>query len=146
MYSFPLEGNLILSQMQAWARQRTSIYAHDSLNGYLISAVLAFLTIDSGGCIINRSMTTRDIFRIFMNFLGTSKQMKVYFEKILTNVYYIEAYLYSCSKFKVMGQGFGDSADEEAYSHQRGLSTYCTKTIDVSYHKYTSVHTTHQFM
>jgi hypothetical protein len=107
--------------MQAWARQRTSIYAHDSLNGYLISAVLAFLTIDSGGHIINRSMATRDIFRIFMKFLGTSKQMKVYFQKILTNVYYIEAYLFSCSKFEVMGQGFGDSANEETYGHQRGL-------------------------
>jgi U3 small nucleolar RNA-associated protein 22 len=72
--------------MQAWERQRTSIYAHDSLNGYLISVVLVFLTIDSGGSIINRSMTTRDIFRIFMNFLGTSKQLKVYFEETFTNV------------------------------------------------------------
>ncbi|KAK3150553.1 hypothetical protein QOZ80_3AG0234690 [Eleusine coracana subsp. coracana] len=59
--------------LKVWARQRTSIYTHDGLNGYLISAVLTFLTIDSGGSIIKRSMTTRDIFRVFMNFLANSK-------------------------------------------------------------------------
>uniref|UniRef100_A0A0D9XX81 Nucleolar protein 6 n=1 Tax=Leersia perrieri TaxID=77586 RepID=A0A0D9XX81_9ORYZ len=56
-----------------WARQRTSIYAHDCLNGYLISAILVFLTVDSGGNLINRSMTTRQIFRVVMKFLATSK-------------------------------------------------------------------------
>jgi len=80
MCSLPLEGNLIvLVQMQVWARQRTSIYTHDCLNGYLISAILVFLTVDSGGSIITKSMTTRQIFRVVMNFLGTSKQQKVDF-------------------------------------------------------------------
>ncbi|TVU50990.1 hypothetical protein EJB05_02390 [Eragrostis curvula] len=59
--------------LKVWARQRTSIYAHDGLNGHLISAILTFLAIDSGGSIINRSMTTRQIFRVFMNFLANSK-------------------------------------------------------------------------
>ncbi|TVU51043.1 hypothetical protein EJB05_02447 [Eragrostis curvula] len=59
--------------LKVWACQRTSIYAHDGLNGYLISAILTFLAIDSGGSIINRSMTTRQIFRVFMSFLANSK-------------------------------------------------------------------------
>ncbi|PNT65398.1 hypothetical protein BRADI_4g41717v3 [Brachypodium distachyon] len=66
-----LQEALVL--LKVWARQRTSIYTHDCLNGYLISAVLVFLTMDSGGSIINRSMTTRQIFRVAINFFATSK-------------------------------------------------------------------------
>ncbi|XP_062202451.1 uncharacterized protein LOC133904855 isoform X2 [Phragmites australis] len=66
-----LQEALVL--LKVWARQRTSICTHDCLNGYLISAILVFLSVDSGGSIINRSMTTRQIFRVVMNFLATSK-------------------------------------------------------------------------
>ncbi|XP_066359298.1 uncharacterized protein [Miscanthus floridulus] len=66
-----LQEALVL--VKVWARQRTSIYTHDCLNGYLISAILVFLTVDSGGSMIIRSMTTRQIFRVLMNFLATSK-------------------------------------------------------------------------
>ncbi|KAM3273556.1 hypothetical protein ACQJBY_043026 [Aegilops geniculata] len=66
-----LQEALVL--LKVWARQRTSIYSHDCLNGYLISAILVFLTLDSGGSIINRSMTTRQIFRVAINFFATSK-------------------------------------------------------------------------
>ncbi|XP_052139184.1 uncharacterized protein LOC127757657 [Oryza glaberrima] len=66
-----LQEALVL--LKVWARQRTSIYTHDCLNGYLISAILVFLTVDSAGSMINRSMTTRQIFRIVMKFLATSK-------------------------------------------------------------------------
>ncbi|KAG2615039.1 hypothetical protein PVAP13_3NG027500 [Panicum virgatum] len=66
-----LQEALVL--VKVWARQRTSIYTHDCLNGYLISAILVFLTVDCGGSIITKSMTTRQIFRVVMNFLATSK-------------------------------------------------------------------------
>ncbi|CAM0950126.1 unnamed protein product [Alopecurus aequalis] len=66
-----LQEALVL--LKVWARQRTSIYAHDCLNGYLISAILVFLTMDSGGSIINRSLTSRQIFRVAINFFATSK-------------------------------------------------------------------------
>ncbi|KAJ1264900.1 hypothetical protein BS78_08G037300 [Paspalum vaginatum] len=66
-----LQDALVL--VKVWARQRTSIYTHDCLNGYLMSAILVFLTLDTGGSIITRSMTTRQIFRVVMNFLATSK-------------------------------------------------------------------------
>ncbi|WVZ88498.1 hypothetical protein U9M48_035015 [Paspalum notatum var. saurae] len=66
-----LQDALVL--VKVWARQRTSIYTLDCLNGYLMSAILVFLTLDTGGSIITRSMTTRQIFRVVMNFLATSK-------------------------------------------------------------------------
>lgn len=103
--------------MQVWARQRTSIYTHDCLNGYLISAILVFLTLDSGGSIITRSMTTRQIFRVVMNFLGIHKQHKFDFLGIFNHFYSIEAYLYSYSNFQGVGKGLGDSVNEEAYNH-----------------------------
>ena len=56
-----------------------------------------------------------------MNFLGTSKQQKVDFLAIFDHVYSIESYLYSCSNFQGVGKGIGDSINEEAYDHQRGL-------------------------
>ncbi|CAN6330646.1 unnamed protein product [Urochloa humidicola] len=69
-----LQEALVL--VKVWARQRTSIYTHDCLNGYLISAILVFLTVcsvDSGRTIVTRSMIPRQIFRVVMNFLATSK-------------------------------------------------------------------------
>ena len=109
--------------MQVWARQRTSIYSHDCLNGYLISAILVFLTMDSGGSIINRSMTTRQIFRVAINFFGTSKQQKVDISFMFNRLLYLS--LFACSNFEDVVEGLGDSANEEAYYQQRGLSTCC---------------------
>ena len=78
---------------------------------------------------ITRSMTTRKNFRVLMKFLGTSKQQNVDFLAIFDHVYSIESYLYSCSNFQGVGKGIGDSINEEAYGYQRGLSTFCTKSI-----------------
>ncbi|MCD7454518.1 hypothetical protein HAX54_025139 [Datura stramonium] len=59
--------------LKVWARQRSSIYAHDCLNGFLISIILAFLATKPGRHHINSSMNTMQIFRITVDFIGTSK-------------------------------------------------------------------------
>ncbi|KAM7520198.1 hypothetical protein LguiB_019160 [Lonicera macranthoides] len=59
--------------LKVWARQRSSIYAHDCLNGYLISVILAFLATESGRRRINNSMNTMQIFRIALDFIAASK-------------------------------------------------------------------------
>ncbi|OIT32009.1 PREDICTED: nucleolar protein 6 [Nicotiana attenuata] len=59
--------------LKVWARQRSSIYAHDCLNGFLISVVLAFLATKPGRHHINSSMNTMQIFRITVDFIATSK-------------------------------------------------------------------------
>ncbi|XP_072992362.1 uncharacterized protein [Typha latifolia] len=58
--------------LKVWARQRSSIFTHDCLNGYLISVIMSFLTVESGGNIINKSMTVMQIFRVTMKFIATS--------------------------------------------------------------------------
>ncbi|OVA07033.1 Nrap protein [Macleaya cordata] len=59
--------------MKVWARHRTSIYAHDCLNGFLISVILSLLATESGGNRINRSMKAMQIFRVTLDFIATSK-------------------------------------------------------------------------
>lgn len=59
--------------LKVWARQRASIWAHDCLNGYLISVILSYLVIDVGGNHINKSMKAMQIFRVMLNFIATSK-------------------------------------------------------------------------
>nr|XP_016452559.1 PREDICTED: nucleolar protein 6 [Nicotiana tabacum]XP_016452560.1 PREDICTED: nucleolar protein 6 [Nicotiana tabacum]XP_016452561.1 PREDICTED: nucleolar protein 6 [Nicotiana tabacum] len=59
--------------LKVWARQRSSIYAHDCLNGFLISVILAFLATKPGRHHINSSMNTMQIFRITVDFIATSK-------------------------------------------------------------------------
>ncbi|KAJ1692881.1 hypothetical protein LUZ63_009579 [Rhynchospora breviuscula] len=58
--------------LKVWARQRSSVYTHDCINGYLLSVVVAFLTTQSGGNIVSKSMTARQIFRVIIKYLGTS--------------------------------------------------------------------------
>ncbi|XP_059293198.1 uncharacterized protein LOC132046556 isoform X2 [Lycium ferocissimum] len=59
--------------LKVWARQRSSIYAHDCLNGFLISIILAFLATKPGRHHITSSMNTMQIFRITVDFIATSK-------------------------------------------------------------------------
>ncbi|CAN4080066.1 unnamed protein product [Withania somnifera] len=59
--------------LKVWARQRSSIYAHDCLNGFLISIILAFLATKPGRHHINRSINPMQIFRITVDFIATSK-------------------------------------------------------------------------
>lgn len=68
--------------MKVWARQRSSIYAHDCLSGFLISVIMAFLATESGKNCINHSMKPIHIFRVTMDFIATSKvwQSGLYFE------------------------------------------------------------------
>ncbi|XP_039128764.1 nucleolar protein 6 isoform X2 [Dioscorea cayenensis subsp. rotundata] len=65
-----LEEALVL--VKVWARNRSSIYMHDCLNGHLISVIVAYLATRSGGNCINKSMNAMQIFRITLKFIGTS--------------------------------------------------------------------------
>ncbi|XP_008790387.2 nucleolar protein 6 [Phoenix dactylifera] len=65
-----LEEALIL--LKVWARHRSSIYMHDCLNGYLISVIMSYLTVQSGGNLINKSMNAMQIFRVSLKFIATS--------------------------------------------------------------------------
>ncbi|KAK9284676.1 hypothetical protein L1049_023852 [Liquidambar formosana] len=59
--------------LKVWARQRSSIYAHDCLNGFLIAAIMSYLAAESGWKCINNSMKAMQIFRITLEFIATSK-------------------------------------------------------------------------
>jgi U3 small nucleolar RNA-associated protein 22 len=59
--------------LKIWASQRSSIYAHDCLNGYLLSVILSYLATESGRRRINNSMNTLQIFRIVLDFIAASK-------------------------------------------------------------------------
>ncbi|CAN6462854.1 unnamed protein product [Victoria cruziana] len=59
--------------LKIWARNRSSIYTHDCLNGFMLSVILAYLTTDPGGARVKRSMKPIQIFRVTLDFLGTSK-------------------------------------------------------------------------
>ncbi|XP_027117353.1 uncharacterized protein [Coffea arabica] len=59
--------------LKVWARQRSSIYCHDCLNGYLISVIMAYLATESGRNRINKSMNPMQIFRVTLDFIAKSK-------------------------------------------------------------------------
>ncbi|XP_058203869.1 uncharacterized protein LOC131318082 [Rhododendron vialii] len=59
--------------LKVWARQRSSIYTHDCLSGFLISVIMAYLASKSGGNRIKKSMNTMQIFRVMMDFIAASK-------------------------------------------------------------------------
>ncbi|GAB2279548.1 hypothetical protein Dimus_014191 [Dionaea muscipula] len=59
--------------LKVWARQRTSIYGHDCLNGYLISILMACLATEPGRRRINKSMNAMQIFRVTLDFIANSK-------------------------------------------------------------------------
>ncbi|KAL8250850.1 hypothetical protein R6Q59_034543 [Mikania micrantha] len=67
----PLQDALVL--LKVWARQRSSIYTYDSLNGYLISIIMAYLASESGKARLNKAMTVMQIFRITLDFIASSK-------------------------------------------------------------------------
>ncbi|KAL6005249.1 hypothetical protein ACLOJK_005811 [Asimina triloba] len=62
---------LVLSKV--WARNRSSIYENDCLNGFMISIIMSYLAKESGGNRINRSMTPIVIFRVMLDFIANSK-------------------------------------------------------------------------
>ncbi|KAL6222410.1 hypothetical protein ACLB2K_005802 [Fragaria x ananassa] len=62
-----LQEGLIL--LKVGARRRAPIYAHDCLNGFLISVILAYL-VDRNH--VNKSMKAMQIFRVTMKFIATS--------------------------------------------------------------------------
>ncbi|XP_027359754.1 nucleolar protein 6 [Abrus precatorius] len=66
--------------LKVWARQRTSIYVHDCLNGYLISVILAYLASKQK---ISNSMKATEIIRVTLNFIATSESWSrgLYFPK-----------------------------------------------------------------
>ncbi|KAJ9561979.1 hypothetical protein OSB04_007139 [Centaurea solstitialis] len=59
--------------LKVWARQRSSLHTYDSLNGYLISIIMAYLASESGKARINKAMTAMQIFRLTLDFMATSK-------------------------------------------------------------------------
>ncbi|KAK7307534.1 hypothetical protein VNO77_40695 [Canavalia gladiata] len=63
-----LQETLIL--LKVWARQRSSTYAHDCLNGFLISVILAYLASKQQ---ISNSMKATEIIRVTLNFIATSE-------------------------------------------------------------------------
>ncbi|KAL0008130.1 hypothetical protein SO802_009632 [Lithocarpus litseifolius] len=56
--------------LKVWARQRSSIYVHDCLNGFLISVILSYLASQNK---IASSMRAMQIFRVTLNFIATAK-------------------------------------------------------------------------
>ncbi|KAL5557295.1 hypothetical protein UlMin_039531 [Ulmus minor] len=58
-----------LMLLKIWARQRTSIYAHDCLNGFLLSVILSYLANRNQ---INNSMKAMQIVRVTLNSLANS--------------------------------------------------------------------------
>lgn len=56
--------------LKVWARQRSSIYVHDCLNGFLISVILSYLASQNK---IANSMRAMQIFRVTLNFIATAK-------------------------------------------------------------------------
>ncbi|VVB10024.1 unnamed protein product [Arabis nemorensis] len=56
--------------LKIWARQRSSIYTHDCLNGFLISLILSYLATHGK---FNKSLNALDIFRVTLDFIATSK-------------------------------------------------------------------------
>ncbi|XP_076960700.1 uncharacterized protein LOC143637137 [Bidens hawaiensis] len=66
-----LQEALIL--LKVWARQRSSLHTYDSINGYLISVIMAYLASESGKAHLNKSMTVMQIFRITLDFIASSK-------------------------------------------------------------------------
>ncbi|GAB4846824.1 hypothetical protein Ancab_025831 [Ancistrocladus abbreviatus] len=59
--------------LKVWASQRSSIYCHDCLSGYLISIIISYLATDSGRNRINNSMNAMQIFRVTLDFIANSK-------------------------------------------------------------------------
>ncbi|XP_004512044.1 uncharacterized protein [Cicer arietinum] len=66
--------------LKVWARQRSSIYVHDCLNGFLLSIILAHLASRQQ---LSKSMKAIEIIRITFNFIASSETWSrgLYFPK-----------------------------------------------------------------
>ncbi|MED6181320.1 hypothetical protein PIB30_018258 [Stylosanthes scabra] len=66
--------------LKVWSRQRSSVYVHDCLNGFLISVILAYLASRQQ---ISNSMKAIEIVRVTLNFIATSESWSrgLYFPK-----------------------------------------------------------------
>lgn len=62
-----------LMLLKVWARQRSSIYVHDCLNGFLLSVIMAYLAKESNNSRVNKSMDAMQIFRVILHFIANSK-------------------------------------------------------------------------
>ncbi|KAL1815508.1 hypothetical protein DCAR_0519774 [Daucus carota subsp. sativus] len=58
--------------LKVWARQRSSIYSHDCISGYLLSTIMAYLATVSGKNRISKSMNTIQICRHTLDFIANS--------------------------------------------------------------------------
>ncbi|KAG7990196.1 hypothetical protein I3843_02G012900 [Carya illinoinensis] len=56
--------------LKVWARQRSSIYGHDCLNGFILSVILSYLASQNK---INASMKAMEIFRVTLSFIASSE-------------------------------------------------------------------------
>ncbi|KAK7406701.1 hypothetical protein VNO78_08331 [Psophocarpus tetragonolobus] len=66
--------------LKVWARQRSLLYVHDCLNGFLISVVLAYLASKQQ---IGNSLKATEIIRVTFNFIASSESWSrgLYFPK-----------------------------------------------------------------
>ncbi|KAF3447128.1 hypothetical protein FNV43_RR12308 [Rhamnella rubrinervis] len=120
-----LQEALIL--LKVWARQRTSIYVHDCLSGFLISVILAYLANRDH---INNSMKAMHIFRVTLSFIANSKFWKngLYFQLETNNAILEEKFSYKetfpviiCDRsatinlaFRMTSFGFSELQDESS--------------------------------
>ncbi|CAJ1930137.1 unnamed protein product [Sphenostylis stenocarpa] len=66
--------------LKVWARQRSSVYVHDCLNGFLISVILAYLASKQH---INNSMKATEIIRFTLNFIDWEWGSNMYCHDVL---------------------------------------------------------------
>ncbi|XP_057529291.1 uncharacterized protein LOC130807910 isoform X1 [Amaranthus tricolor] len=59
--------------MKVWARQRSSIYSYDCLNGYIIAVIMSYLAANRSGGMFNKLMNAMQIFRVTLDFIANSK-------------------------------------------------------------------------
>lgn len=62
--------------LKVWARQRSSIYSHDCVSGYLLSTIMAYLATVSGKNRVNKLMNTIQICRHTLDFIANSAVWK----------------------------------------------------------------------
>ncbi|KAF2290735.1 hypothetical protein GH714_015240 [Hevea brasiliensis] len=114
--------------LKVWAQQRSSIYAHDCLNEFLIAVILSYLATYEK---VNNSMKPLQIFRVTMDFIASSKSWSqgLYFwqqrevkvskeERLLYKetfpVVICDSYAHLNLAFRMKSNGFLELQDEAA--------------------------------
>uniref|UniRef100_A0A6P4ACI0 nucleolar protein 6 isoform X1 n=1 Tax=Ziziphus jujuba TaxID=326968 RepID=A0A6P4ACI0_ZIZJJ len=108
--------------LKVWAQQRTSIYAHDCLNGFLLSVILSYLVNKKQ---INKSMKALKIFHVTLRSIANLKfwENGLYFQQEeKTILKYKEIFpVVICDQsaninlaFRVTATGFSELQDESA--------------------------------